>query len=1172
MVLKLGAKKRLLHRRFHVILILLMVTQAYDCIAYGNSCLSIILSLQRSNEAYKNIQFMQHHRRKFNTPDNNIKFTITCIRILRNACFLIWFVCLIMLDGDIHPNPGPESVSSDVRNSVSSVNSEDILNNHLSILHLNVQSLLPKIDIIRAESELYDIAVFSETWLKPNTTDADIALLNFLPPFRTDRRDRPGGGVAIYVRDTLLCKRRKDFEINGLESVWVEVTIKSKKIIIGGIYRPPESNSDYFNLILESIDRACSTNIHDIIITGDFNFDMLLDRNNKMKDLLSEFNLTQLITEPTHFTEKPSISLIDLIIARNRNNILASGVADPIFPNLKRYHCPIFVLLKFIRPKTTTYKRKIWNYQRADFVKFRHILSEHDLPEQIRGKELDTSVQIVADAIFDAAEKSIPNKIVNIRPNDYPWITCHIKSLIRKRRRVYNKFKKTNNLHFWNQFKVIRNNVIDLIRKSKQNYFDRLENVFSNENLSSKLFWKTSKQLLGLEKTNKNIPTLSLNNEYAETDYQKANMLNEYFSSQSDIDDQNKSLPPPKPVEHDLLDILQISPQSVKEVLDALDVNKSCGPDLMSPRLLKEGSQILAEPYSTIFTSSLRLGRFPTQWKDGNITALHKKEDRSLPSNYRPISLLCQAGKSLERCVHKLLYNYINEHRLLTPFQSGFVPGDSTTFQLLHTYHMFCEAVDSGKEVRVVFCDISKAFDRVWHRGLLHKLRDIGCSKNLLKWFSSYLTKRRQRVVLNGKASKWTYVKAGVPQGSILGPLLFLIYINDIVNELRASVRLFADDTSLYIIVENPNTAAITLNNDLDYISSWACDWLVNFNAAKTFSLLLTLKRILPFHPPLFMNGSVISETTSHKHLGITFSRNCSWNEHISNITTTAWSRLNLLRALKFKINRLALEKIYNSFIRPLLEYSDAVWDNATSECKEKLEAVHNEAARIITGATKLCSISKLHEDLGWETLQARRSKHKLTILYKILNGIAPEYLQSLVPPRVQDATSRNLRNANDFRNFRTNTNLFYESFFPSTIRAWNELPDDIKTSPSVASFKFRLNRELRKPPNYFNTGTRQGQILHARLRMECSSLNAHLHKKNIVPSSSCSCGSYESTYHFFFQCPNYSQIRNRYLPNNLNDLNTNDLLHGKSNLTETENETLFSKVQDFILNSGRFA
>ena len=174
----------------------------------------------------------------------------------------------------------------------------------------------------------------------------------------------------------------------------------------------------------------------------------------------------------------------------------------------------------------------------------------------------------------------------------------------------------------------------------------------------------------------------------------------------------------------------------------------------------------------------------------------------------------------MERCVHKELFNYINDNKLLTPFLSGFVAGDSTTFQLLHTYHMFCEAVDSGREVRVVFCNISKAFDRVWHRGLIHKLRGMGCSGKLLTWFSSYLSNRRQLVVYNGQTSEWTFVQAGVPQGSILGPLLFFIYINDIVNELHASVRLFADDTSLYIIVNKPNTAAITLNHDLNFIST----------------------------------------------------------------------------------------------------------------------------------------------------------------------------------------------------------------------------------------------------------------------------------------------------------------------------------------------------------------
>ena len=160
-----------------------------------------------------------------------------------------------------------------------------------------------------------------------------------------------------------------------------------------------------------------------------------------MSDLLLQFNLTQLITDETHFTET-SASLIDLIMVRNRNNILTSGVAEPLFPDLIRYHCPVFVLLKFIRPEVNTYKRKIWNYQRADFEKYRQLLREHGLTNKIRNKELDSSVQIVADAIFDAAEKSIPNKLVNIRPSDYPWITCHIKSLIRKRRRVYNKFQK----------------------------------------------------------------------------------------------------------------------------------------------------------------------------------------------------------------------------------------------------------------------------------------------------------------------------------------------------------------------------------------------------------------------------------------------------------------------------------------------------------------------------------------------------------------------------------------------------------------------------------------------------------------------------------------------------------------------------------------------------------
>ena len=292
----------------------------------------------------------------------------------------------------------------------------------------------------------------------------------------------------------------------------------------------------------------------------------------------------------------------------------------------------------------------------------------------------------MTDAIFNAAEHSIPNRVVTIRPNDYPWITSYINTQIRRRRRKYNKFMKTKSLHIWNQFKTLRNRVIELIRRSKQDYFDKFENTLTDAGPNSKVFWKTSKQLLKLQKTSQSIPTLTLNNEYTETDLQKVDMLNKYFASQSVVDYRNKTLPSPKPVLFDQLDTLEITPQTVKDVLNGLDVNKACGPDLMCPRLLKKGSVVLAEPCSIIFTSSLQLGHFPSPWKDGNLTALHKKDDRSLPSNYRPITLLCQPEKVWRDVFTKnflITYTNIIFSRLFSLALSQETPQPSSCFILI---------------------------------------------------------------------------------------------------------------------------------------------------------------------------------------------------------------------------------------------------------------------------------------------------------------------------------------------------------------------------------------------------------------------------------------------------------------------------------------------------------
>lgn len=1059
--LQLGVKKRITFIMFcRIILPSLIISQTFNG-EYNISCLGTVLSLQRSNEIYKSIKFPQNKRRLVPSTKNVI-FSLICVIVLWTITFALWLSVLLLRNGDVHPNPGPDSGNDTLESSLSSTSTlQEMLSNHLSIFHINIQSLQPKLDLLKCEAEAYDVLVFSESWLKPTIPNEDISFENFMPPFRRDRTGRLGGGVAVYVRETFPCKRRTDLEIGGLEAVWVEILVRSKKILLGGFYRPPDSNTDYFNLIVESIDRAYNLNISDIIITGDFNCDMFSNHGNKIRDLMHQFNLHQLINEATNFTEHSS-SLLDLFLVRNSSNILMSGVIDTFIPDQRRFHCPIIALLKFTRPSLKSFKRRIWNYQRANFDLFRDNLSNYDWNHLTDSTDFDSDVKHFTEAILKAGEQSIPNKIVTIRPFEHPWITSRIKNLIRQRKRTYRKFKKTNNMRYWEKYKRLRNIVVNAIRVGKQEYFDKLEHKLNVENSNTKIFWKTSKQLLNLGKNSQNIPTLRLGNECADNDKQKATALNDYFSSQSTVNDNNKSLPPPIPIEHEQLSMITITSQDVRDVLDNLDVTKSCGPDLLSPRLLKEASPIISRPLSVFFNSLLQHGYFPAPWKDANVVPVHKKDDKSLPSNYRPISLISNLGKSMERCVHKHMYNYVIENRLLTPYQSGFRSGDSTTFQLLHSYHIFCEAVDSGKEIRVVFCDISKAFDRVWHRGLLHKLANLGISGSLLKWFSSYLSGRRQRVVINGQTSDWAYILAGVPQGSILGPLLFLVYINDIVNGINSSIRLFADDTSLYIIVDTPQLAADSLNVDLRSISVWAGQWLVEFNPAKTISMVISKKREPETHPPLFMNSVAIAETSNHKHLGLTFSNLCTWDYHVETIVESAWTRLNLLRTLKFKINRKALEKIYTAFVRPLLEYSDAVWDNCSSESKKMLDSVHVEAARIITGATKLCSIDKLLSDLGWDTLQERRNKHKLVIFFKMLNNCTPNYLSDLIPPLVQEGNPYNLRNSDHIQTIHARTNLFFNSFLPSTIRAWNNLPEDIKQADSVASFKALLNRDIK--------------------------------------------------------------------------------------------------------------
>ena len=291
--------------------------------------------------------------------------------------------------------------------------------------------------------------------------------------------------------------------------------------------------------------------------------------------------------------------------------------------------------------------------------------------------------------------------------------------------------------------------------------------------------------------------------------------------------------------------------------------------------------------------------------------------------------------------------------------------------------------------------------------------------------------------------------------------------------------------------------AAKQLKSDLLKIRQWTTKWPVTFNMSKSESVIFSRKRNKLNHPNVFMNQQPIEEVNSHKHLDIFLSSDCTWHEHLEYIKSKALTRIiNVMRKLKFKLDRQSLQIIFFTFIRPILEYADVVWNNCTQYEVNNIEKIQIEAARIVTGSTKLVSINSVTNETGWKSLLNRRKKHKLLLFYKMQHNISPNYSSCLVPPSVGNTTNYQLRNSTDLLKVHTNSQLYYNSFLPSAVWEWKELPEHIRNLPSTTTFKNKLYSDIKKIPKFYFAGKRLGQIYNSRLRTKCSSLNQHLFSK----------------------------------------------------------------------------
>ena len=728
-----------------------------------------------------------------------------------------------------------------------------------------------------------------------------------------------------------------------------------------------------------------------------------------------------------------------------------------------------------------------------------------------------------------------------------------------------------------------------MISNSQSSYYDRLSKKLSDPKTSPKAYWHILKSFFGDKKV-PIIPPLLYNNKYITDFKDKANLFNIHFSSQCSLISNSSLLPDEVfgPLSHPYLNSFEIDAEMLLNIIRSLDINKSHGFDKISTRMLKICDASIIKPLSIIFRNSLQTGIFPSLWKKANIIPIHKKGDKMDIKNYRPISLLPICGKLFERIIYNNLYKYYDSNNILNINQSGFRSGDSCINQLINITHDVFQAFDSNPslEVRGVFLDISKAFDRVWHKGLLFKLRCNGIEGNLYNLIDSFLSNRLQRVVLNGQSSDWEKVTAGVPQGSILGPLLFLIYINDISKNLESNVKLFADDTSIFSVVFESNLTSRILNNDLLKIQQWAYQWKMSFNPDPTKQaqeVIFSRKNIKPQHPNLVFNQIDVKRVPHQKHLGLILDDKLNFKQHAKVLIDKASKGIGVIRKLRYSIPRQALVTLYKSFIRSVLEYADVIYDQPSNgSFSDKLESVQYNAALAITGAIRGTSKDKLYKELGLEHLSARRWFKRLCLFHKIYHNKSPSYLYRLIP---QHHNLFNLRNQHLIPEIFCRTNIFCDSFFPTVIKEFNKLNPHITHQLSFYSFRKFLSKSIRPIPNFlFDAYDPHGIKLLTRLRVGLSHLREQKfrHGFNDTIDPFCPCNmEIESVSHFFLRCLNYTNLRSD-LMNELMKINPNFsqynhdhlteiLLYGDKNVTHLINTEIINLSISFIIKSGRF-
>ena len=938
---------------------------------------------------------------------------------------------------------------------------------HLRIINVNCQSLWAKrlefnhmIDSVNP-----DIVIGTESWLNDTIANNTVFPTDHYNVYRRDRGSR-GGGVFILVKNTLQSTREEELD-TSCEILWCKIsTTNGKNIYVGAYYRPHENDEESLEHLDTSLKRLQNTSSH-IVLGGDFNtpgWDWTNARPKeacrspaiyeKLIGTLDDMGLQQMVDIPTR-----GQNILDLICtnAPGRMHFIDT------LPGISDHHITSCQLN--ITPLRRQQKpRWIRKYGKADWAKISSELEtykEH-ISNEAKKCNINSLWTKFKDKLISLLDKYIPKK--KTTPiKKLPYITPEIEKLIRRRDRTYKKIKQNRNafdrstptqIERENKLRNLRR---EIQRKMRQAYWKHIDSIISpeeneeNKFKGMKKFWQFIK---ANKKDQQGVATLKTTGKISTTPQDKANALNEQFRSVFNSQQQ----PPDNllgPSTHPIAPDINITTQGITKLLQKLKPHKAAGPDDIPSRVLKELAPAIAPILQIIFQTSYTLGETPHDWKQANVVPAYKKGATHDPANYRPISLTCICCKIMEHIIASNIMQHGRSNNIIYENQHGFLNRRSCETQLLEFQNDILRNLERNEQSDVLIMDFSKAFDKVSHPHLIRKLEFYGITGKTLKWITDFLSGRNQCVVVEGEKSGQLAVTSGVPQGSVLGPSLFLYYINDIAHNLQSTVRLFADDTIAYLTIKNLQDAA-RLQEDINKLEAWENKWLMEFHPQKCQVLSITKNRQVIEHP-YTLHGHQLEHTKLSKYLGVTISGDFRWSDHIDNITSKASKSLGFLKRNIRISSTVIKERAYKGIVRPLLEYSPCIWDPSTKKDINKIEMVQRRAARYVMNRYhNTSSVSSMLKELKWPSLQERRQHARLTMMYKIVNNKVdcPGTLNRLHP----SLRSTRHNNSKSFQIPETSKNYIKESFIPRTIREWNHLPEEIVTAESIDTFKARLN------------------------------------------------------------------------------------------------------------------